>query len=65
MNIKKLVSIIAQKEGKKSQVKVGDIREIVGILSDMLFKELNEDNFSVDTLLALIKNGKRRSKKKA
>lgn len=35
--IKGLASIIAKKEGKKSQVRIGDIREILSILSDMVF----------------------------
>lgn len=34
MTIAKLVSHLAKSEGKKSQVKVGDIRELVAKISD-------------------------------
>lgn len=33
--LKKLASEIAKREGKKSQARIGDIREILGILSDI------------------------------
>lgn len=35
MTLKQLVSEIARREGQKSQVKVGDIREIIRIIVDM------------------------------
>lgn len=37
--INKLVSKIAKREGKKSQVKIGDIREILGIMADVFNDE--------------------------
>jgi len=57
MNIKKLASIIAKKEGKKSQVKIGDVKEMLGILSDILYAD-----FSVSVIL--YKNGFNRAKRK-
>lgn len=55
MNLKKLVSDLTKKEGKKSNVKVGDVREIIGLVSDEIYK---------NPLLVydLYKNGKRRKK---
>ena len=41
-------------EGKKSQASIGDIREILGILSDFLYSD-------PEVLLLLLANGKRRS----
>jgi hypothetical protein len=62
MKISEIVSLIAKAEGKKSQVKVGNIREIVGILSDLLVKSLGEGDYTV--LQNLLKNGEKRAKKK-
>ena len=52
-----LYSAIAKREGKKSQVKIGDIREIIAILSDLMIKHP-----SIHALLT--KNGERRAKKR-
>lgn len=53
MTLKELASKISKIEGKKKQSIVGNIREIIGIFSDLL---------ALDPSLAdlLIKNGKRR-----
>lgn len=32
-----IIRRLAKKEGKKSQVKVGDVREILGIVADMMW----------------------------
>ena len=53
MTFAALASKVANLEGKKSQVHVGDIREILSILSDMLYSD-------PDVLLVLLNNGKRR-----
>lgn len=63
MKISELVSHIAKKEAGKSNVKIGDIREIVGIISDLIFKDQQIGN-NETTYLTLHKSGKRRSKKK-
>ena len=62
MKIKELVSHIAEQEGKLKEVSVGNIREIVGIVSDLLFSELF--NGGSEALKELYKNGSRRAKKK-
>ena len=36
--IKKLASEIAKREGKKSQVSIGNIREILGHISDLFYE---------------------------
>lgn len=55
--IKEIVAHIAKKEAKKSQVTVGNIREIVGIISDLCYK-------SEEVRDTIIINGHRRAKKK-
>jgi len=63
MKIKDLVGLVAKNEGKKKQTPVGNVREIIGLISDVLFSELfNGDS---ETLKELYKNGSRRTKKKA
>lgn len=57
MNLKELVSKIAKAEGKKHQASVGDVREIIGLVSDEL---------AIDPTLGvlLIVAGQRRAKRK-
>lgn len=57
MKIGQLASAIAKKEGHKSQSRIGDIREILAILSDMSYS-------SPEPLQAIIKNGIARAKKR-
>jgi len=61
MTLTDLYKHIAKHEGKKSQVKIGDIREIVGIISDLVY---GDDKRSYETHRALWLNGKRRAKRK-
>lgn len=56
-NVTKLSSYIARFEGKKHQASIGDIREIVGILSDAFHKDDGR------LYKALLKNGVRRAKR--
>jgi hypothetical protein len=56
MNMRELASEIARREKGKSQVKVGDVREILAILSDMIVEDPN-------LLLLLTKNGISRVRK--
>ncbi len=63
MKIKKLASLIAKREGRKSQVKIGDVREVLSILSDIICEEVEEDGLSY-TIMLLAENGDRRSRKK-
>lgn len=59
MTIKELVSEICKREKGKSNVKVGDVREIISIISDMCFEA---DGYHVEELL--FNNGKRRALRK-
>ena len=69
MKIKELVTELCALEGMKSQIQVGDMREVIGKLSDILFSELE---FEGDTCIikfdgavaALFVNGAKRAKKK-
>jgi hypothetical protein len=56
-SIRELVSEIAKREGKRSQAKIGEVREIVGCMSDLLYEMPG-----VYQLLAV--NGVKRAKKK-
>jgi hypothetical protein len=57
ITIKSIVHRIAVCEGKKSQVKVGDVREITAIISDLVVKYPG-------VIAALIENGLKRASKK-
>lgn len=58
MKVVELASLIAKKEGHKSQARIGDIREIISILADMSYE-------SADSIDCIIKLGISRSKKRA
>ena len=60
MTISKLASEIAKREGKKSQARIGDIREILGVLTD-IFHEQQPMEFGL-TLAVLVQAGARRNK---
>lgn len=57
MTIKDLASLIAKKEGHKSQSRIGDIREILSILADLSYS-------SPDPVQAIVQLGISRAKKK-
>lgn len=67
MTLSKLASEIAKREGKKSQARIGDIREILGVLSDIMLEDPNTlyvvttEEGVVD---ALFKTGQRRAKRR-
>lgn len=63
MTIQRLASQIAKREGKKSQARIGDIREILGIMSDIFHEALERG--SVDGMDALVKSGAQRAKRAA
>jgi len=56
-NMKEIATEIAKAEGKKTQARIGEVREILGLLSDMIYLD-------VVVVEILINNGKRRAKKK-
>ena len=62
MKIKDLVQEIVKREGGKSNVKIGDVREIVGIVSDLIYESASRDFYDVNDMLYT--NGKRRAKRK-
>lgn len=57
MNIKEIASAIAKAEGHKSQARIGDIREILGILADMTYQ-------SEEPVRAIVALGIARAKRK-
>lgn len=59
MKPKELASYIAKHEGKKHSITIGDAREVVAILSDLIALE---PFMTGDTYVHLYKNGKRRLK---
>jgi hypothetical protein len=66
MTIKDLEKYIASFEGKKHQASIGDIREIIGILSDLIYEEntpLGENHEPIDFVLYL--NGEKRAQNKS
>ncbi len=54
MNVQKLASKISKLEALKKQVSIGNVREIIGLISDAII----EDS---DTLIQLCTNGRRRA----
>jgi hypothetical protein len=59
MKIKTIVQHLWVSEGKRIKVSIANMREIVGLLSDMMLKP-----GGADVMQALIKNGQRRAAKK-
>lgn len=61
MTINRLASTIAKIEGKKSQTHIGNIREMLAILSDIM---VDEPLSGVELYSKFIENGLRRKKKR-
>jgi hypothetical protein len=57
MNLQGIVKFLCEREGKLSEVSVGNMREIVSLMSDLVY---GSDGITA----VLYANGKRRSKKK-
>jgi len=55
--MKEIASYIAKQEGKKHQASVGDVREILGLVSDIVVR-------SESARIAFMNNGRRRAAKK-
>lgn len=60
--IKGLASAIAKREGKKVQVNIAQINEILGVLSDIFYEDIY---YKLSPEDILFENGKKRAKKKA
>lgn len=58
MNMKILASKIAKQEGKKHNASVGDVREIIGLVSDEIYR------YPQQLLIMLCNNGFRRREKR-
>lgn len=59
MTINKLISQITNREGKKSEVKVGDVREVISILAEII----NEDTSALAAIIAYAEKKKKGPKK--
>jgi hypothetical protein len=53
-SLRKLASGIAKREGKKSQARIGDIREIIRIICELEGEELVKDPTGNSSVLNLI-----------
>lgn len=54
LTFNEIVSQVANTEGKKLQEHVGNVRETMSILSDMMYEDVN-------VFITLFKNGERRA----
>lgn len=57
--MKELASKIAKLEGKTHQASIGDVREIIGLVSDAIYKHPQH------VLILLCDNGRRRAARKS
>lgn len=66
MTLRSLASQIAKREGKKSQARIGDIREILGILSDIILEESQKNGAQSieDLFIEVVDHARKRAKKK-
>lgn len=58
MKINDIAKEIAKREGKKSQARIGDIKEILGIIADIVWESTE------DVVPTIINLGKQRDKKR-
>lgn len=56
-----LANAIAKHEGKRHQASIGDVREILAILSDLIYEDWAGDQYRM-TFACLLKNGARRNR---
>jgi hypothetical protein len=61
-NINGLAKLICSLEGKKVEVSIAQVKEIIGIISDIIDLERNEKGVS-DTIILLMDNGHKRAYK--
>lgn len=54
MTRQKLASVIAKRESKKSQVKIGDVREVLKILVELEAESIAADPLVADPLVAVL-----------
>lgn len=65
ISVGQLVTMLTKKEGKIGQVKVGDMREVIAILSDLIYQDVIKaaDHQMLGVISALFVNGRRRYKR--
>lgn len=64
MTVNNLASCLTKAEGKKHQASVGDVRELLGILSDMIYIQIGT-KCRAEIFTVLYLNGEKRFKKAA
>ena len=64
MSMKQVIKELALLEGKKVEVSVGNLREILALISDIFYQDLTSGDNPQYTYNILLKNGKRRAKSK-
>lgn len=64
MTINKLAKEIARREGKRSQARYGDIKEILGILSDIIAENKTTTGGFNSVVFSIALLGAKRNKKK-
>lgn len=50
MTFQMLAALIALREGKKSQARVADVREVLSVLTDLIAEEANENPGSATSI---------------
>jgi hypothetical protein len=63
MKFNKLASLIAKKECKKKQVTIGNVREILALISEVFYQEKDFPK-NIQTYQELLKIGQKRAKRK-
>lgn len=61
LTMKLLASKVAKLEGKKHQATIGDVREILGIVSDVVYREGCHSDRAANALTLFYLNGKKRA----
>lgn len=64
MNLNKLASLIAKREGKKHQASIGDIREVLSILVDLEVEAMESLTINDSPFLVFLNAAKKRHVKK-
>lgn len=64
MKINDIAKEIAKREGKKSQVRMGDIKEILGILADMNYERCTKGPDAFCIIRNIFALGDQRAKKR-
>ncbi len=65
MTLKELASSIAKREGLKKQVSIGNVREILGLVSDEVYAQYQKSDAAFTAFATQLRlNGQRRAKRK-